>query len=252
MNGNAARALEEAKRKAHKVVHSADYSEFVDKIRRATPWRFQLPAHILERDYLRIVDHHLNQLIPLVQPYVEPQVRRVIDFGCGSGGSAIALTMVCPDVYCCGTDIDPGEIAVAKDRAQLYGVADRCEFHHVEPCQTLPFPDQSFDLSLCSSVLEYATQKSVRRFCVREMVRLVGGGGVLFFSVPNKLYPFEIHTRKWGWNYFPELLHADTVDSTYWEVLRLAHPAKLRLYRTPLIRLLTPWTNFCLRKEGDY
>lgn len=157
-----------------------------------------MPADVLDRDYLRVVDHHLKNLIPRVQSCFDSSVRRVIDFGCGSGGSAIALAMVYPDVRCCGTDIDTDEIAVACQRAALYGVADRREFHNVAPCERLPFDDRSFEFSLCSSVIEYATERGVRKFCVDEMVRLVKGGGKLFFSVPNRLYPFEIHTGKWA------------------------------------------------------
>lgn len=139
---------------------------------------------------------------------------------------------------------------MARQRAKVYGVADRCHFHHVSPGEPLPFEPGFFDLSLCSSVLEYATDFAVRRFCIREMARLVKRGGLLFFSVPNRLYPFEIHTRKWGWNYFPTWLHARTVDSTYWEVRRLARPSVLKLHRTPLLQLFTPWSQFCLQKEA--
>jgi hypothetical protein len=74
-------------------------------------------------------------------------------------------------------------------------------------------------------------------------------GTLLFFFVPNRLYPFEIHTRKWGWNYFPHWLCARTVDSNFWEVRRLARRNVLTLHQTPLVQLFRPWSNFCLRKE---
>jgi len=240
--------LSSAKQRAREIATTPQYQAFLELIRSRFPWRFKIPS--IERDYLRIVDHHLDHLIPRVERYVESGIRRILDFGCGSGGSAIALAMVCPDVYCTGTDIDADEIFMAKERAKLYGVADRCEFHHVRESEPLPFPDNSFDLSLCSSVIEYATEIDVRRFCVREMSRLVAPNGLLFFSVPNRLYPFEIHTGKWGWNYFPKLLRARTVDSTVWEVQKLARPANLKLYRTPFIQMLRPWSNFCLKKAS--
>ena len=244
-------ALQAAKDRAAAIANSRGYAQFVEELRKTFPWRFQGSPQVIERDYLRIVDHHLAHLIPLVQLYMSATTRSVLDFGCGSGGSAIALAMVDPQVRCIGTDIDAQEIAVARDRAKLYGVADRCEFYHVRPSEPLPFADESFDFSLCSSVLEYATEKGVRVFCVREMVRLVRSGGLLFFSVPNRLYPFEIHSGKWGWNYFPRLLGARTVDSGFWEVRKLARPAVLKLHRTAFVQLLRPWSNFCFRKEPD-
>jgi hypothetical protein len=81
------------------------------------------------------------------------------------------------------------------------------------------------------------------------MVRLVAPERCLLFSIPNRLYPFEIHTGKWGWNYFPKLLGARTVDSTFWEVQKLALPDVLTLYRTPVAQLFRPWSVFCVRKN---
>ena len=138
---------------------------------------------------------------------------------------------------------------MARQRARLYGVADRCTFHCVQPGVPLPFQNDSVDFCQCSSVLEYAVDKGIRKFCVQEMARLVRPSGLIFCSTPNRLYPVEIHTRKWGWNYFPKLLHARTVDCTVWEVKRLARPFVLTLHRTPWIRLFRPWSNFCLRRE---
>ena len=242
--------LQEAKAAAAAVAQSARYDQFVELVRKKYPWRFEkLSPSVLKRDYLRVVDHHLEHLIPRAGRYIQSGNCRVLDFGCGSGGSAIALALAYPNVTCVGTDIDPDEVAMAQERAELYGVADRCQFHCVEPSRRLPFRDRDFDFCLCSSVLEYAMD-DVRQFCVREMARLLRQGGLLFCSVPNRLYPFEIHTRKWGWNYFPKLLNARTVDCTAWEVKRLARPCALKLYRTPLIDLFRPWSAFCLRREA--
>jgi SAM-dependent methyltransferase len=218
-------------------------------VRTRFPWRRTLPEAVLARDYLRIVDHHIEHLLPHVTGSIDgARVRDVLDFGCGSGGSAIALAMVWPRVRIAGTDIDADEVGVAQARARLYGVAERCDFLHVDAGERLPFPEASFDVCVCSSVLEYAIDPLVRRFCVQEMMRVLRPHGLLFCSVPNRLYPFEIHTRKWGWNYFPTSLRARTVDSTFWEVRKLARPHAVKLHRTPLAQLFTPWSNFCVRK----
>jgi SAM-dependent methyltransferase len=248
MKHNPIVAWREAKERAKTISRTRDYNEFVDYLRKDFPSRFKGPLHALERDYLRIVDHHLEYLVPRMLPNMQPNVRRMLDFGCGSGGSAVALAMVYPGMRFFGTDIDPKEIAAARERAKLYNVADRCEFAHVEENGRLPFPDESFDFCLCSSVIEYVIETEARQFCVQEMVRLVATGGLLFFSVPNRLYPFEVHTGKWGWNYFPKLLKARTVDSTFWEVRRLARPTRLQLRPTPIAQLFRPWSNFCVQK----
>lgn len=251
MNQNQAAGLPQAKAAAVAVARSPRYRQFVEFVRGMHPWRFEkLSEEECNRDYLRVVDHHLEHLVPKAGRYIGPDPCRVLDFGCGSGGSAIALALVYPNLTFVGTDIEESEVRVARERAELYGVADRCEFHLTPPGPPLPFPDGCFDFCLCSSVLEYAVEDGVRQFCVREMVRLLRPGGLLFCSVPNRLYPFEIHTRKWGWNYFPKLFHARTVDCTAWEVKRLARPYVLRMHQTPLVELLRPWSGFGLRREA--
>ena len=245
MNENPAARLRHAKAAAEAVATTPQYSQFVETVRKIYPWRFErLAPQVLERDYLRIVDHHLKHLVPRLVPYIEPSVRRILDFGCGSGGSAIAVALTYPNVHCYGTDIDESEILMARERARLYNVADRCEFRHVNAGEPLPFAEGFFDFCLCSSVIEYATEKAIRTFCVREMVRLVAPRGFLFFSVPNRLYPYEVHSGKWGWNYFPRLLGARTIDSSFWEVRKLARPDSLKLHRTPIAQLFRPWSNF--------
>lgn len=248
LNGDPVNAWRDAMKTAEGIAQTNDYRRFVDALYQRFPRRFRKSLQVLNRDYLRIVDHHLEYLVPRVRPYIHPNTRKVLDFGCGSGGSAIALALAYPEMRFFGTDVDAREIDVARERAALYGVADRCEFAQVEESRNLPFADGLFDFSLCSSVIEYVIDFKVRKFCIQEMVRLVRRGGRLFFSVPNRLYPFEIHTRKWGWNYFPKLMNARTVDSGYWEVRGLAQPADLRLCPTPIAQFVRPWSNFCLEK----
>jgi len=251
MNQNAPAGLQRARAAAEAVSKSPQYGQFVEAVRKLYPWRFEkLTTQVLHRDYLRIVDHHLQHLVPRLQSCIDPGIRRVLDFGCGSGGSAIALAMAYPGIRCYGTDIDANEILMARERARLYAVADRCEFQCVTAGEPLPFTEGFFDFCLCSSVIEYAIEKEIRTFCVREMVRLLADRGYLFFSVPNRLYPFEIHTGKWGWNYFPKQLRARTVDSSFWEIRKLARPDVLKLYRTPIAQLFRPWSNFCVRKNA--
>jgi len=253
LDNNPVNALREAQEKAAAIGRSDRFEQFVEMVRERFPKRFEIPSAALNRDYLRVVESHLQHLIPRLQCYIKPTTRRVLDFGCGSGGSAIALAMVHPEIHCYGTDIEADEIVIARERATLYGVADRCEFHHVGEGRSLPFSDGFFDLCQCSSVLEYVVDPDARKFCVQEMVRLIAADGLLFISVPNRLYPFEVHSwwrgkPNWGWNYFPKLLNASTVDSTVWEVKRLARPTTLKLYHTAILQLFRPWSSFCLKR----
>lgn len=243
-----ANRLEAAMARAAAVSRTAAFDDFVAVVRKESPWRFH-GVNELER-FLHNVEHHLRTTMPRLLASVDRIPRFVFDFGCGSGSGSIALALLFPETPCCGVDISAADVTIARARARLYGVDDRCEFSVIGEGQALPAPDSSSDLCICCSVLEYIIQPDVRRFCAQEMARVLVEGGLLFVSVPNRLYPVELHSHKFGWNYFPKLLKARIIGSTVWEIRRLARPHVLSVYRPQLFRLLTPWTNFCLRKQA--
>lgn len=235
-----------AKSRAAAIAGTESFTEFVDVVRRESPWRFD--GKIDVGRYLHLVDRHLRKFVPRLLACVGGDIRAVFDFGCGSGSGSIAIAMIFPNAHCHGVDISQAEVSIARARARLYGVEDRCRFDVISDGQALPDPSDSFDLCMCSSVLEYVTNWDARRLCVQEMGRILAPQGIIFMSVPNRLYPVESHSGKLGWNYFPNLLKARMYGSTMWEVKALARPHLFKLHRTPLYRLFTPWTIFGLRK----
>lgn len=241
-----ARRLMSACEQATAVAASAAYRDFVEMVRTRTPWRFNSERGL--EIFLRGVDHHLAHFVPSLLDTMDGEARMIFEFGCGTGSAAIALLMVFPEARCHGVDIDATDVAIADARAKLYGVEDRCTFEKIEEGAPLSEPDDRFDLCTCCSVLEYVTDMAVRKRCVQEMARVVAPGGSIFMSVPNRLYPIEIHSRKLGWNYFPRLLKARIVGSDAGQIKKLARPHAFKLYNTRFHQLFTPWTNFCLKK----
>jgi ubiquinone/menaquinone biosynthesis C-methylase UbiE len=238
-----------ARKYAALIAQSKEYEDFVDLVKAETPWRFKGNTGL--DVFLRGVDQHLNHSVPKLLRSVDRDIRTIFEFGCGSGSAAIALAMVFPECTCYGVDISAKDVALANARAQLYRVDDRCSFDVIDEGSALSMPDDRFDLCTCCSVLEYITAPDVRKRCVQEMARVVSRGGLIFVTVPNRISPIEIHTGKWGWNYFPSLFDAHIVGSTAWEVAKLARPHLLKLHRTPLLQLFTPWTSFCLKKADN-
>lgn len=238
--------LKAARESAAATDRSGSYREFVEVVRRETPWRFSGGEG--PRRYLHNIEHHLVNFAPKLLACVDRDIHAVFDFGCGSGSGSIALAMMFPDIHCEGVDISSAEITIGRARAALYGVAERCRFDVIHAGQIFPVPDDAFDLCICCSVLEYVTDPEVRKLCVQEMARVIVPGGLLFMTVPNRLYPVELHSHKLGWNYFPRLLKARIVGSSLGEVKAMARPHVLKPYHTPLLQRFTPWTNFCLKK----
>lgn len=230
------------------VSRSSAFEEFVAVVQRESPWRFN-GVNELQR-FLHNVEHHLRTTMPRLLASMDREPHAVFDFGCGSGSGSIALALLFPDIHCRGVDISPADVAIAQARARLYAVDDRCQFSVIGEGHALPSSDGANDLCICCSVLEYIIQPEIRKFCAQEMARVLVEGGLLFISVPNRLYPVELHSHKFGWNYFPKLLKARIVGSSVWEIRRLARPHLLKMHRTQWLRLLTPWTNFCLEKRA--
>ena len=65
--------------------------------------------------------------------------------------------------------------------------------------ETLPYPDNRFDLILSHEVLEHVADD---RLAVREMLRVLKPGGRAVIFVPNRGYPFETHGVFWRGKYY--------------------------------------------------
>lgn len=100
--------------------------------------------------------------------------QRVLDAGCGIGGSSIWLAKHagCRVV---GITVSDQQVEHARRNARRHGVAERVEFQRADFCQT-PFPDESFDVVWAVESSCYATDK---RDFFREAHRLLRKGGTL-------------------------------------------------------------------------
>ena len=101
---------------------------------------------------------------------------RVIDVGCGLGGSARHLV----DEHGCtvaGVDLSPDYIETARALSDLVGLTERVSFHQASALE-LPFPDASFDLAWTEHVQMNIPDKAA---FYREIVRVIAPGGCLVF-----------------------------------------------------------------------
>lgn len=62
----------------------------------------------------------------------------------------------------------------------------------------LPFPDNTYDLTLSHEVLEHVQND---HFAIQEIVRTLKPGGRLVLFCPNRGYPFETHGIYWRGKY---------------------------------------------------
>jgi SAM-dependent methyltransferase len=124
------------------------------------------------RDFLELIASRLDLA----------SVRTVLDVGAGLGhwGQLLA-SVLSPEARVTGVEREPRWVEEATRRADIAGLADR--FEYVEGvAESLPFPDESFDLVTCQTVLIHLADP---RAGIREMLRVAKPGGLVLAAEPN-------------------------------------------------------------------
>ena len=129
---------------------------------------------------------------------------RVLEFGCSVGAGALTAAKLGMQVT--ALDIDSTLLEIAFLNACRYGLADRIVFRHVPDTRNLPFENESFDLVICCSVLEYVTPRLLAAV-QREIDRVTAINGIILVTATsNRLSPWEVHSRLWLLNYLPRIV----------------------------------------------
>jgi SAM-dependent methyltransferase len=167
---------------------------------------------------------------------------RALDVGCGTGRVAVALARAGFDV----TGVDPAEevISEAGELAAESGLKIDYlvgEFSHTDS----RFADESYDLVVCSEVLEHIAQwKAV----LTNIRRVLKSGRSLVLTVPNdpaqfsKLDSYAGHLRRFRWRDLQEGLNGFEIEQAFtigfpltrgvhWAYTRLALPLLFREHR---------------------
>jgi ubiquinone/menaquinone biosynthesis C-methylase UbiE len=110
---------------------------------------------------------------------------RVLDLGCGHGRHTHAVAWHFPTAFCLGIDINPADVAIAKTKANDFFTPlkrpNACQFSAADG-QALPFSNASFDVVICSEVLEHIPQYQT---LLTEIERILKPSGTLAISVPR-------------------------------------------------------------------
>jgi SAM-dependent methyltransferase len=109
---------------------------------------------------------------------------RLLDAGCGSGRH-LCHAFRTPGVQVAGVDLDPVDLCTAKGFLAL--MAREKPGSWIVTCADvshLPFADCSFDVVVCSEVLEHIADNGA---AVAELVRVLKPGGDLVVTVPRFL-----------------------------------------------------------------
>lgn len=113
-------------------------------------------------------------MIGLVDLVIGVNPRRVLDVGCGEGLVSRQLAAACPNAVIYGVDIAPELLEVAGElKSDMFCI--------VGSTYQLPLPANSYDLVICTEVLEHLEDPE---WALREIARVTTG--YCLFSVPNE------------------------------------------------------------------
>jgi len=105
----------------------------------------------------------------------------ILDYGCGSGD--ITFPMLQSGHSVTGVDIAEGMIRKATERAEQSGFTARASYHHLDDVVLSKISSETFDVVVCSSVLEYVEDD---RSLLRMFHDILRDGGFLLVSVPDR------------------------------------------------------------------
>jgi ubiquinone/menaquinone biosynthesis C-methylase UbiE len=115
---------------------------------------------------------------------------RVLDVACGTGVVArLAAERVGPSGSVAGLDINPGMLAVAR---AIAGDARAPIRWYETAAESMPLPDQSFDVVFCQLGLMFMADKPA---AVRHMRRVLAPGGRVFATTPVPNPFFDVLDR---------------------------------------------------------
>lgn len=162
-------------------------------------WRSEsnYPKEMYEHDLAAHLRGRLQSDRGIIVPWINNartlQKKRILEIGCGTGSSTVALAEQGASVT--GIDIDEGALAVARDRSTVYGL--EVEFAALNVTRIVDtFGANTFDIVIFFACLEHMTIEE-RLTSLRDAWEILPPGGlIVIVETPNRLWYFDGHTSK--------------------------------------------------------
>lgn len=106
----------------------------------------------------------------------------MLDVGCGEGRHIFGIMQDYPLMKCIGLDMDNESLEKAEEGYEYFKSISEAGAQFLKgSAYSLPFPDESIDLIVCSEVLEHLHEYND---AVKEIHRVLKPGGKFYASVP--------------------------------------------------------------------
>ena len=184
-------------------------------------------GRLYEKSFMaQILVDHFKIYIDYINKFKTIPGSTILELGCGSGGSLPQLESLGAKVV--GIEIDPSLVKLTNSRLKTLKNAYCVQADGFY----LPFSDGTFDICICSHVLEHVTNPHKM---VEEIYRVLKVGGIALIEFPNRLYPIELHGNLVLMPYLPlkiARLYATILRSMWF----ISEEYKSRLYVMHLLK----------------
>jgi 2-polyprenyl-3-methyl-5-hydroxy-6-metoxy-1,4-benzoquinol methylase len=158
------------------------------------------PPAVYERTVRNKLDLRLDSDRRLIIPWLDAtkplRGSRILEIGCGTGCSTVALLEQGASVV--GIDLDRDALAVARDRCRAYGLTAELLVLNADQIGAVFEPGQ-FDHIIFFASLEHMTVRE-RLASLRQAWALLPEGGLLsVVETPNRLWYYDGHTALLPW-----------------------------------------------------
>jgi len=149
-------------------------------------YKEDLQDHIINR-----IESDRRRILPWLNNSMPLNGKKILEIGCGTGSSSIALAEQGAKVI--GIDLDEGALKVADDRKKAYNLD--VEFYFLNAVEAYQkFKDEKFDMIIFFATLEHMTHEERLDAMASTWNMLNEGGMWVVLETPNRLWYFDGHT----------------------------------------------------------
>jgi 2-polyprenyl-3-methyl-5-hydroxy-6-metoxy-1,4-benzoquinol methylase len=148
---------------------------------------------IMREEDPRYVEHHIQKEVLSYFPAEAFAGKRILDFGCGSGGSSMVLSRVLPPCEIVGIELEERLLKIARLRAAHFGRTS-LRLLQSPSGDSLPPDLGQFDFIMFNAVFEHLLPHE-RPMLLPKVWQQLKPGGVLFLNqTPYRYSLVEVHT----------------------------------------------------------